>query len=250
MGIVDQKQSFISLGTSGVFFTPTQNFLSNTGDAVHAFCHCLPNKWHLMSVMLSASNCLDWICSITNTSITDALNNVEKYFNDPSLVSNSSFFLPYLSGERTPHNDPHIRGSFHAMKTTTDVTNMQYAVIEGVSFGILDGVNSILKVNDNFEKIFMVGGGSRSSFWIKLLSTLLNKKLSVCDQSEYGAALGVARLAMHSDKSIPKNNIITEIMTSKEYLPSSNNLDMLMKRYQIWKELYSTNKNTASKLLY
>jgi xylulokinase len=203
-----------------------------------------------MSVMLSASNCLDWICSITNTSITDALNNVEKYFNDPSLVSNSSFFLPYLSGERTPHNDPHIRGSFHAMKTTTDVTNMQYAVIEGVSFGILDGVNSILKVNDNFEKIFMVGGGSRSSFWIQLLSTLLNKKLSVCDQSEYGAALGVARLAMHSDKSIQKNNIITEITTSKEYLPSSNNLDMLMKRYQIWKELYSTNKNIASKLLY
>jgi xylulokinase len=200
--------------------------------------------------MLSASNCLDWICSITNTSITDALNNVEKYFNDPSLVSNSSFFLPYLSGERTPHNDPHIRGSFHAMKTTTDVTNMQYAVIEGVSFGILDGVNSILKVNDNFEKIFMVGGGSRSSFWIQLLSTLLNKKLSVCDQSEYGAALGVARLAMHSDKSIQKNNIITEITTSKEYLPSSNNLDMLMKRFQIWKELYSTNKNIASKLLY
>jgi xylulokinase len=168
----------------------------------------------------------------------------------PSLVSNSSFFLPYLSGERTPHNDPHIRGSFHAMKTTTDVTNMQYAVIEGVSFGILDGVNSILKVNDNFEKIFMVGGGSRSSFWIELLSTLLNKKLSVCDQSEYGAALGVARLAMHSDKSIQKNNIIKEITTSKEYLPSSNNLDMLMKRYQIWKELYSTNKNIASKLLY
>ena len=69
MGIINQKQSFISLGTSGVFFTPTQNFLSNTGDAVHSFCHCLPNKWHLMSVMLSASNCLDWICSITNLSL-------------------------------------------------------------------------------------------------------------------------------------------------------------------------------------
>ena len=250
MGIVDQKQSFISLGTSGVFFTPTQNFLSNTGDAVHSFCHCLPNKWHLMSVMLSASNCLDWICSITNTSITDALNNVEKYFNDPSLVANSSFFLPYLSGERTPHNDPHIRGSFHAMKTTTDVTNMQYAVIEGVSFGILDGVNSILKVNDNFEKIFMVGGGSRSSFWIQLLSTLLNKKLSVCDQSEYGAALGVARLAMHSDDGIQnKEDIIKEIKIGKSYSPSPNKTDMLLKRYQIWKDLYSTNKNIASNLI-
>ena len=97
-----------------------------------------------------------------------------------------------------------VRGSFHAMKTTTDATNMQYAVIEGVSFGILDGVNSILKVNDKFEKIFMVGGGSRSSFWTELLASLLNKNLSVCDQSEYGAALGVARLAMHSDENIKK----------------------------------------------
>ena len=62
MGIIEQKQSFISIGTSGVFFAPTKNFLNNTSDAVHSFCHCLPNKWHLMSVMLSASNCLDWIC--------------------------------------------------------------------------------------------------------------------------------------------------------------------------------------------
>ena len=250
MGIINQKQSFISLGTSGVFFTPTQNFLSNTGDAVHSFCHCLPNKWHLMSVMLSASNCLDWICSITNTSITDTLKNVENYFNDPSLVSNSSFFLPYLSGERTPHNDPHIRGSFHAMKTTTDATNMQYAVIEGVSFGILDGVNSILKVNDNFEKVFMVGGGSRSSFWIELIASLLERNLSVCDQSEYGAALGVARLAMHVDKNIQdQNNIIKEIKISKEYKPQFDSIDLLKKRYKIWKDLYSSNKKIAPTLL-
>jgi xylulokinase len=250
MGVINEKQSFISLGTSGVFFTPTQNFLSNTGDAVHSFCHCLPNKWHLMSVMLSASNCLDWICGITNTSITDTLKNVENYFKDPSLVSHSPFFLPYLSGERTPHNDPHIRGSFHAMKTTTDATNMQYAVIEGVSFGILDGVNSILKVNHKFEKIFMVGGGSRSSFWIELLASLLNKNLSVCDQSEYGAALGVARLAMHSDENIKnKDDLIKEIKIGKSYSPSSNKTDILMKRYQIWKELYFTNKNIASKMI-
>ena len=136
------------------------------------------------------------------------------------------------------------------MKTTTDATNMQYAVIEGVSFGILDGVNSILKVNDTFEKIFMVGGGSRSSFWIELLASLLNKNLSVCDQSEYGAALGVARLAMHSDENIKnKDDLIKEIKIGKSYSPSSNKTDILMKRYQIWKELYFTNKNIASKMI-
>ena len=249
MGIIEQNQSFISLGTSGVFFTPTQNFLSNTSDAVHSFCHCLPNKWHLMSVMLSASNCLDWICSITNSSIKDTLKNAENFFLDNNLLENSSFFLPYLSGERTPHNDPHIRGSFHSIKTTTDATSMQYAVIEGVSFGILDGINSISKVNNNFEKIFMVGGGSKSEFWIRLLSSLLNKKLSVCDQSEFGAALGVARLAMYVDKNTDKNSIIKEIEISKVFEPNMDKINILLKRYKIWKELYSSNKKIASSFL-
>ena len=249
MGITNKNQSFISLGTSGVFFTPTENFLSNTGDAVHSFCHCLPNKWHLMSVMLSASNCLDWICAITNTSIADTLNNVEQFYNDKNSIKNSSYFLPYLSGERTPHNDPHIRGSLHSIKTTTNATDLQYAVIEGVSFGILDGVNSILKVNNNFDKIFMVGGGSKSSFWIELLASLLNRQLSVCEQSEFGAALGVARLAMYQDDKIDnKDNIVSQIKVSKTYNPNEDSIDLLLKRYSIWKDIYSSNKKNAQKL--
>ena len=168
---------------------------------------------------------------------------MESFYSDKDSISNAPFFLPYLSGERTPHNDPHIRGSFHSIKTSTNATNLQYAVIEGVSFGILDGVNSILKVNSDIEKIFMVGGGSRSSFWIELLSTLLNRKLSVCEQSEFGAALGVARLAMYADESInSQDEIIKEIKVSKEYEPKSNNIDLLIKRYKIWKELYTSNK--------
>ena len=250
MGITNENQSFISLGTSGVFFTPTKNFLSNTSDAVHSFCHCLPNKWHLMSVMLSASNCLDWVCSITNTSISEALINAEKYFLETEDLLNSSFFLPYLSGERTPHNDPHIRGSFHSMKTTTSTSNLQYAVIEGVSFGILDGVNSINKVNNNYEKIFMVGGGSKSKFWIEILATLLNRKLSVCNQSEFGAALGVARLAMNADKNLKdKENIITEIKPKETFNPREDKADYLLKRYNIWKDLYASNCKIAPRLI-
>ena len=86
MGIIQEKQSFISLGTSGVFFTPTSNFITNTEKAVHSFCHCLPNKWHLMSVMLSASNCLDWISLITENSIKESLKNAE-IFSDQSDMS-------------------------------------------------------------------------------------------------------------------------------------------------------------------
>ena len=249
MGITNKNQSFISLGTSGVFFTPTESFLSNTGDAVHSFCHCLPNKWHLMSVMLSASNCLDWICAVTNTSIAETFNNVEKFYTDEDTINKSSYFLPYLSGERTPHNDPHIRGSFHSIKTSTNATDLQYAVIEGVSFGILDGVNSILKVNNNFDTIYMVGGGSKSSFWIELLASLLNRKLSVCDQSEFGAALGVARLAMFQDDTMNnKEKIVSEIKISKIYEPKKHNMDILLRRYAIWKDLYNSNKKIAQNL--
>ena len=89
----------------------------------------------------------------------------------------------------------------------------------------------------------MVGGGSRSSFWIKLLANLLNRKLSVCEQSEFGAALGVARLAMYVDENIvDKNEIIKEIKVSKEYEVESSSTDLLLKRYSIWKDLYTSNK--------
>ena len=239
LGIVDADQSFISLGTSGVFFTPTSNFLSNTKDAVHSFCHCLPNKWHLMSVMLSASNCLDWICSITGASIDQALQNAEMFSIKKDNILNAPYFLPYMSGERTPHNDPHVRGSFHYLKTATNQAALQYAVVEGVSFGILDGVNSIKSVNKNFDDIFMVGGGSRSSFWLELLASIVNRNLSVCEQSEFGAALGVARLAMFADNNISnKDTIIKKIKVKKSFNPDVDKIDILEKRYKAWRNIY------------
>ena len=244
LGVIEENQSFISLGTSGVFFSPTSSFLSNTENAVHSFCHCLPNKWHLMSVMLSASNCLDWVCLITNNSIDQALINAESFFENTIDITNAPYFLPYITGERTPHNDPYVRGSFHYLKTTTNQAALQYAVLEGISFGILDGINSIGVVNSNFNDIFVVGGGSQSSFWLKLLSTITNRKLSVCDQSEYGAAIGVARLAMFVDKNIlEKNTIIKKIDIKETFQPNLDKIEILNKRYITWRNIYSTYKN-------
>ena len=250
MGIINEKQSFISLGTSGVFFTPTNNFLSNTNDAVHSFCHCLPNKWHLMSVMLSASNCLDWICSITGQTIDIVLKNVESFSLKSENIKNAPFFQPYLSGERTPHNDPHVRGSFHYLKTTSNQISLQYAVLEAICFGILDGINSIKVVNKNFENIFVVGGGSKSSFWINLLSSIIKQNLLVCNQSEFGASLGVARLAMFVDKNIVDQNLILKKIEVKEkFIPNNNITILLEKRYNIWKNIYLNNKKLNQQFL-
>tara|TARA_B100001540_G_scaffold28021_1_gene23707 strand:- start:1420 stop:2025 length:606 start_codon:yes stop_codon:yes gene_type:complete len=194
--------------------------------------------------MLSASNCLDWICSLTGNNIADALKNIENYSSNLENIFNAPYFLPYLSGERTPHNDPHARGSFHYLKTTTDKSAMQYAVLEGISFGIFDGFNSIQSVNQKFDDIFVVGGGSKSSYWLNLLSSILNRKLSICEQSEFGAALGVARLAMFADKQVEdKNSIIKKINIKKSFQPLEKNISSLEKRYLIWKELYPNNKS-------
>jgi xylulokinase len=250
LGVVEDNQSFISLGTSGVFFTPTSSFLSNTNDAVHSFCHCLPNKWHLMSVMLSASNCLDWVCSITGDSIDKAIKNAENFTLSLKDISNSPYFLPYMSGERTPHNDPHVRGSFHYLKTTTNKAAIQYAVLEGISFGILDCVNSIQSIHKNFDDVFMVGGGSQSLFWLKLLSSIINRKLSVCEQSEFGAALGVSRLAMFVDKNIAnKNTIIKKINIKKSFFPDNEKINILEQRYNVWRNIYSSTKKISASFL-
>ena len=242
LGVIEKGDAFISLGTSGVIFLVSDKFIPAANDGAHSFCHAIQNKWHLMSVILSATDSLNWLSEIFRKKVSNIMETIGDINDGPSDL----MFHPYLSGERTPHNDPHIRGSFHSIKTTTNATDLQYAVIEGVSFGILDGVNSILKVNNNFDKIFMVGGGSKSSFWIELLAALLNRKLSVCDQSEFGAALGVARLAMYQDATIDnKENIISEIKISKTYEPNEDNIDLLLQRYSIWKDLYNSNNKIA-----
>ena len=246
LGITEENQSFISVGTSGVFFTPTSIFLSNTNDAVHSFCHCLPNKWHLMSVMLSASNCLDWVCSVTESSIDQALKNAESFAKNINNIINAPYFLPYMSGERTPHNDPYVRGSFHHLKITNNQAALQYAVLEGISFGILDGFHSINSVNSKFEDIYLVGGGSKSLFWNQLLSSILNRKLSVCLESEFSAALGASRLAMFVDQNIDdKDSIIKKIKVKKNFYPEESVINTLNKRYNNWKEIYKSNKEIS-----
>ena len=95
----------------------------------------------------------------------------------------------------------------------------------------------------------MVGGGSKSSFWIELLASLLNRKLSVCEQSEFGAALGVARLAMYQDNTIDnKEDIVSEIKINTTYEPNKDHIDLLLKRYSNWKDLYNSNNKIAQNL--
>ena len=139
--------------------------------AVHAFCHVLPNLWHQMSVMLSAASCLQWFCRLTGTTEVALLAEIAELSEEDK--ANAPFFLPYLSGERTPHNDPDARGIFWGMTHASLRAQLGYAVLEGVSFGINDGLQALKESGTPIAQCSLVGGGARSPFWAQLLADIL-----------------------------------------------------------------------------
>ena len=248
-GVIKSTQSFISLGTSGVYFSPSEKFSYNTSQAVHSFCHCIPNTWHNMSVMLSATNCLDWIIKILNLDINIALNLIKKFSNDNIDFLSVPYFLPYLSGERTPHNNPYIRGSFHMLNTLTAKEALLYSVMEGISFGIRDGFEAVEKINPNTEETYIVGGGSKSDIWIDMLTSSLNKSLIVGQDTNMGPSLGAARLAMLSTSNFNMKDVFKKMTIKKETVIDEKLSERLEKRYQIWKDIVIANESISKKLI-
>lgn len=192
VGLTKPGQAMISLGTSGVYFVVSDGYLSNPQSAVHSFCHSLPNTWHLMSVILSAASCLDWVTKLTGfESVAAMLDTVEK----SNTKNNDVYFLPYLSGERTPHNNPHAKGVFFGMTHETTRINLCHAVLEGVGFAFADGLIVLEQSGIKPDDTALIGGGSRGSYWRQMLADILQRTLTFREGGDVGPALGAARLA-------------------------------------------------------
>jgi xylulokinase len=191
VGTVVPGRAFLSLGTSGVYFVANEKFSPNPEQAVHAFCHCLPGTWHQMSVILSAASCLTWVTAISGA-VDEAslLAEVEA----GGLEKDSPVFLPYLSGERTPHNNPRALGVFFGMTHETDRAAMGRAVLEGVAFAFADGQDALLAAGADIESVSVIGGGARSPLWGRILASVLERPLVYHSDGEVGPAFGAARL--------------------------------------------------------
>ncbi len=150
IGVINPNEAFISLGTSGVYFVANENYLPNADGAVHTFCHCIPNTWHQMSVVLSAASCLSWVTKLTGaTNEQNLLDEVAlEDFTKPCAVT----FLPYLSGERTPHNNPNAQGVFFGLGHNTSRAVLGRAVLEGVAFAFADGQQVLLDAGTKMSK--------------------------------------------------------------------------------------------------
>lgn len=203
LGIVNSGQAMISLGTSGVYFAAANGFHMNADSAVHSFCHALPNSWHLMSVTLSAASCLQWFAdNIARKTVVELLDNMQKTEFDKTT---SCLFLPYLAGERTPHNNPHAKGDFFGMTGETSQEEMTYAVLEGVALAIADGADALHSTGLIPEDITLIGGGAKSPYWRQMVADVLGRPVSFRTGGEVGPALGAARLAqlgVEPDKSV------------------------------------------------
>ena len=191
LGAIAAGSAFLSLGTSGVLFLTTDRFLPNPEEAVHAFCHTVPDTWHQMGVTLSAAASLAWWAAITDVAEAVLVSEVPERIERPS----EAIFLPYLAGERTPHNDGTIRGAFAGLGSGTGRAAMTQAVMEGVAFSMRDCLDGLVRAGSTVAEADVIGGGSRSRAWVSMLASVLGLRLHRLAGGEHGASFGAARLA-------------------------------------------------------
>lgn len=191
LGAIAPGDAFLSLGTSGVLFAVTDGFAPNTDEAAHAFCHAIPGTWHQMAVLLSAASCLGWWARVTcvGEAALDAELGTARRKPSPAL------FAPYLSGERTPHNDAAVRGGFLRLGHEVDRAALTQAVLEGVAFAFRDGRDALARGGTRITGADVIGGGARSRAWAEILADVLDLPLRLPEEGEMGPAFGAARLA-------------------------------------------------------
>ncbi len=191
-GIVSPGSAFASLGTSGVLFASNAAFSPNTDNAVHAFCHAVPDTWHQMGVVLSATDSLNWLSGIVNTPPAMLTASLAGAGSTPSDI----LFAPYLGGERTPHNDAAIRGAFIGIAHESDAAALTQAVLEGVSYAFGDCLDALSEAGTRIGSAIALGGGSNAPAWLRILANVLAIPLHLPADGDFGAAFGAARLGL------------------------------------------------------
>lgn len=237
IGVAAPGTAFLSLGTSGVYFVANAAFSPNPGRAVHAFCHAFSNTWHQVTVMLSAASALRWLCTLTHAE-SDALLVAEA----EALPAGTPvpLFLPCLSGERTPHNNPHACGVFFGLTHDHGSAHLARAVLEGVAFAFLDGQQALLAGGAQIDTVTLVGGGSRSAPWAQVLADTLGRTLDRRSGADVGAALGAARLGRLARTGESVASVCTAPPVTDSFVADASRHAVLAERHLRFQRLYGT----------
>ncbi len=229
----------VSLGTSGTVFISCDDYAVDENNALHMFGHAT-GKYHLMGCMLSAASSNKWWM--------DEIIGTKDYSEEQKAITalgdNHVYYLPYLMGERTPHNNPNARGSFIGMTMDTTRADMTQAVLEGVTFALRDSLEIARSLGVKIDTIRATGGGAKSPLWRRLLANIMNVNVEIMNSEEgpgYGGAI-LAAVGCGEYKDVA--TAAGEIVKVKETLaPEKDLVEKYEKRYQVWKQLYPALKN-------
>jgi xylulokinase len=236
VGVVHPGEAMLSLGTSGVYFVASDGFRTNPAQAVHSFCHALPGTWHLMSVMLSAASCLDFTARLTGQGDVGRLLAEAQA---RGLNDDTPLFLPYLNGERTPHNNPAAQAVFFGMSAGTERADLMNATLEGVAHGLTQGIAALESTGVSAQRISLIGGGSRSAYWAQLIADVSGKTLLRRADAEVGPSLGAARLACMAVDQAPAADVCPAPAVSAVHEPHAGRRAWLAERHERFASLYT-----------
>lgn len=233
-GTVGDGMCNISLGTSGTIFISSEKFGVDKNNALHAFAHA-DGHYHLMGCMLSAASCNKWWMD----EIIKTKDYGKEQENITKLGENHVYFLPYLMGERSPHNNPNARATFIGMTMDTSREDMTQAVLEGVAFGLRDSLEVARSLGINIERTKICGGGAKSPLWKRMIANIMNLKVDVIE-SEEGPALGGAMLAAvacgeYASVEEAAEKIVKIVGTVE---PEADLVAKYEERYQQFKKIY------------
>ncbi|MCP3448098.1 xylulokinase [Bradyrhizobium sp. CCGUVB14] len=240
LGAIAPGDAFLSLGTSGVVFRVTDRFAPAPEAAVHAFCHALPGLWHQMGVMLSAAASLAWLAGVMETPAAALLAPLGERVDGPSPVK----FLPYLDGERTPHNDATASGAFVGLRAATGRSQIVQAVLEGVAFAARDNLAALSAAGGAITDVDLVGGGSRSPLWAQICADVLGIAVHRVEEGEVGAALGAARLGRLAATGDDPAQICTRPRRLASFVPRASAASAYDEAYRRWRALYPALKES------
>ncbi len=239
-GVVSTGCCSVSLGTSGVVFVHSDTFIKDPNNGLHAFCHA-NGAYHLMGCMLSAAGSLKWwVEEILKSRDYNHLMDFAK----EAKIDNGLYFLPYLMGERSPHNDPHARGVFWGLNLSHNQGDMTRAILEGVAFGLRDSFEIVQSLGQEINEIRINGGGSKNDFWCQMIADILGTKV-VKLETDAGPAYGAAILAaVGKDQFTSVKEACDKLINTTEcYVPDIDQVIAYDKKYKSFSKLYPALKN-------
>jgi xylulokinase len=242
LGAIAPGDAFLSLGTSGVLFRVTAAFAPAPASAVHAFCHALPGLWHQMGVMLSAAASLSWLARILATPEAALLAPLGEVVARPSPVQ----FLPYLDGERTPHNDAEAVGAFVGLRSATEREDLVQAVLEGVAYAARDNLAALGGSGAPITDVDLVGGGARSVLWAQIIADVLGIPVHRVEEGEVGAALGAARLGQLAATGADPVDVCSRPRRLASFAPRAAAVAAYDESYRQWRQLYPALKEVST----